>query len=66
MTPESMTQVEEEERKHVLVLPDSTSVEIEVESHTEIFDFYSTASNNSGLHVLDYGNKGNVLASKVL
>ena len=32
MAPESMTRVEEEEIKHVLVLPDSTSVLIEVDA----------------------------------
>ena len=32
MAPESMTQVEEEERKHVLVLLDSTNVVIEVDA----------------------------------
>ena len=32
VTPESMTHVEEEEIKHVLVLPDSTSVLIEVKA----------------------------------
>ena len=53
MAPESMTHVEEEEIKHVLVLPDSTSVMIEVDAD---FDFYYAASYNSGIHVLDYGN----------
>ena len=31
LAPESMTHVEEEKIKHVLVLPDSTSVVIEVD-----------------------------------
>ena len=31
VAPESMTHVEEEETKHALVLPDSTSVLIEVD-----------------------------------
>ena len=31
VAPESMTHVEEDKRKHVLVLPDSASVEIEVD-----------------------------------
>ena len=31
MAPESITHVEEEEIKHVLVVPDSTSVVIEVD-----------------------------------
>ena len=35
--PESMTLVEEEEIKHVLVLPDSTSVVIEVD--VDLSDF---------------------------
>ena len=34
---ESMTHVEEDERKHVLVLPDSVSVEIGVEA--DLSDF---------------------------
>ena len=32
MTPKSMTHVEEDERKHVLVLSDSASVEIGVDA----------------------------------
>ena len=32
VAPESMTHAEENERKHVLVLPDSTSVEIGVDA----------------------------------
>ena len=32
VAPESMTHMEEEERKHILVLPDSTSVMIEVDA----------------------------------
>ena len=53
VAPESTTHVEEEKIKHVLFLPDSTSVMIEVDAD---FDFYSAASYNSGVHVLDYGN----------
>ena len=33
MTPESMTNVEEDKRKHVLVLPDPTSVIVEVDAN---------------------------------
>ena len=35
--PESMTHVEEEEIKHVLVVPDSTSVVIEVDADLSNF-----------------------------
>ena len=56
--------MEEDEIKHVLVLPDLTSVVIEVDAdlsdsnneEIEIFDFYSIMSYNSSVHVLDYGN----------
>ena len=37
MALESMTHVEEDERKHVLVLPDSASVEIGVDAHLSDF-----------------------------
>ena len=37
VAPESMTHVEEEEIKHVLVLPDSTSAVIEVDA--DLSDF---------------------------
>ena len=37
VAPESTTHVEEDERKHVLVLPDSTSVVIEVDA--DLSDF---------------------------
>ena len=37
MAPESMTYVEEDEIKHVLVLPDSTSVVVEVDA--DLSDF---------------------------
>ena len=37
VAPESMNQVEEEKVKHVLVLPDSTSVVIEVDA--DLSDF---------------------------
>ena len=37
VAPESMTHVEEDERKHVLVLPDLVSVKIEVEA--DLSDF---------------------------
>ena len=37
MVPESMTHVEEDERKHVLVLPDSASVVIEVDAYLSDF-----------------------------
>ena len=47
VAPKSMTHVEEDERKHVLVLPNSASVEMKVDvnlvifdnEQTEIFDF---------------------------
>ena len=32
---------------------------------TEIFDFYSTTSYNSGIHVLDYGNNDTQLLLRV-
>ena len=60
--PKSMTHMEEDERKHVLVLLDTTSVVTEVDvvisdnEHIEIFDFYSTTSYNSDVHVPDYDN----------
>ena len=56
VAPESMTHVEEEEIKDVLVLPDSK---------TEIFDFYFATSYNFGVHVLDYGNNGTQLLLRV-
>ena len=37
VAPESMTHVEEEEIKHVLVLPDSTTVLIKVEAKLSDF-----------------------------
>ena len=37
MTPKSMTHVEEDERKHVLVLPDSASVVMEVDANLSDF-----------------------------
>ena len=37
VAPESMTHVEEDERKHVLVLPDSASVVVEV--NADLSDF---------------------------
>ena len=37
MAPESMTHMEEGERKHVLGLPDSTSVVIEVDANLSDF-----------------------------
>ena len=37
VAPKSMTQVEEKEIKHVLVLPDSTSIVIEVDA--DLSDF---------------------------
>ena len=37
VAPELMTHVEEDERKHVLVLPDSTSVEIGVDEDLSNF-----------------------------
>ena len=37
MAPESMTHLEEDERKHVLVLPDSVSVVIEVDTYLSDF-----------------------------
>ena len=37
VSSKSMTQVEEEEIKHVLVLPDSTSVMIEVDANLSDF-----------------------------
>ena len=37
VAPELMTHVEEDERKHVLVLPDSTSVEIGVDADLSNF-----------------------------
>ena len=38
VTPESMTHIEEDERKHVLVLPDLASVVIEVDA--DLSDFW--------------------------
>ena len=35
------------------------------DERTEIFDFYSTASYNSGIHVLDCGNNDTLLLSRV-
>ena len=68
---ESMIHVEEEEIKHVLVLPDSKSVLIQTEvisddEQTEISDFYSVASYNYGVLVLDYGNNDTQLLLRVL
>ena len=48
----------------MLVLPDSMSLLIEVDADlvisdkesTEIFDYYSAASYNFDVHVLNYGN----------
>ena len=37
MAPKSMTHVEEDERKHVLVLPDSASVVMEVDANLSDF-----------------------------
>ena len=37
VAPKSMTQIEEEEIKHVLVLPNSTSVMIEVDANLSDF-----------------------------
>ena len=37
MAPKSMTHVEEDERKHVLVLPDSASVLMEVDANLSDF-----------------------------
>ena len=37
MAPKSITHVEEDERKHVLVLPDSTSVLMEVDANLSDF-----------------------------
>ena len=37
VAPESMTHMEEDERKHVLVLPDSTSVVIVVDASLSDF-----------------------------
>ena len=37
MAPKSMTHVEEDERKHVLVLPDSTSVVMDVDADLSEF-----------------------------
>ena len=34
--------------------------------HTEIFDFYSTTSYNSGVYVPDYGNNDTLLFLRVL
>ena len=36
------------------------------DEQTEIFDFYSVASYNSGVHVLDYGNNDTQLLLRVL
>ena len=73
VAPKSMTQMEKEEIKHVLVLLDSTSVMIEVNANrsdsdtkkTKIFDFYSATSYNSEVHVLDYGNTNTQLPPRV-
>ena len=73
VAPKSMTHVEEAERKHVLVLPDSASVVMDVDvdlsifdnEQTEIFDLYSATSYNSGVHVLDYGNNDTQLLLRV-
>ena len=59
MAPKSMTHVEEQEIKHMLVLPNSTSVVI------EIFNFYSATSCTSGVHGLDYGNNNTQLLLRV-
>ena len=37
LAPKSMTYVEEDERKHVLVLPDSTSVVMDVDADLNDF-----------------------------
>ena len=36
------------------------------DEQTEIFDFYSATSYNSGVHVLDYGNNDTQLLLRVL
>ena len=73
VAPESTTHMEEEEIRHVLILPDSTSVVIEVGANlsdfdndqTEIFDFYYATSYTFDVHVLNYGNNDTQLLLRV-